>query len=131
MNNDPTRIPVIIGVGQINDRVCNLDSLGLMRAALEKADADAGDGWIAALDSISVVSQISFPHLGNCAEQLVDHFGIAPAHIEQSPYPTGESPVLFLNEAANRIGAGETHVAAICGCRSAAHGRAACPRHTG
>jgi acetyl-CoA C-acetyltransferase len=118
MTLDPTRIPVIIGTGQINDRECAHDSLALMVAALEKADADAGDGWIAALDSLAVVNQISFPRLGNCAEALAPHFGIAPTHIEQTPWPTGESPVQLLNEAANRIGAGEIEVAAIVGAEA-------------
>jgi acetyl-CoA C-acetyltransferase len=116
MTRDPTRIPVIIGTGQVNDRDCVHDSLALMVAALEKADA--GGGWIAALDSLAVVNQISFPRLGNCAEALAAHFGIAPAHIEQTPWPTGESPVQLLNEAANRIGAGEIQVAAIVGAEA-------------
>ncbi len=118
MNSDPTRIPVIIGSGQINDRDCVDDSLGLMIAALEAADADAGGGWITALDSLAVVNQISFPALGNCAEGLAAHFAIAPDHIEQTPWPTGESPVQLLNEAANRIGAGEIQVAAILGAEA-------------
>src|SRR3546814_12904343 len=46
MMTDPKRSPVIIGVGQINDRPDDpdrgLDSLGLMVAALKAADADAG-----------------------------------------------------------------------------------------
>lgn len=46
MNTDPARIPVIIGVGQINDRENVHDALGLMVAALEAADRDAGGGWI-------------------------------------------------------------------------------------
>jgi acetyl-CoA C-acetyltransferase len=115
---DPTRIPVIIGTGQINDRECIHDSLGLMVAALEKADRDAGGGWLAALDSLAVVNQISFPGLGNTAEGLATHFGISPTHIEQTPWPTGESPVQLLNEAANRIGAGEIQVAAIVGAEA-------------
>ncbi len=118
MNTDPTRIPVIIGVGQINDRACEMDSLGLMIAALEKADADAGGGWIAQLDSIATVNQISFPKLGNCADHIAQHFGITPQHIEQTPWPTGESPVQLLNEAANWIGAGEIEVAAIIGAEA-------------
>jgi acetyl-CoA C-acetyltransferase len=109
------RIPVIIGVGQVNDRECVHDSLGLMMEALAKADADAGGGWIAQLDSVAVVAQLSFGKLGNCAQLLVDHFGISPQHIEQTPHPTGESPTQLLNEAANRIGAGEISVAAIVG----------------
>jgi acetyl-CoA C-acetyltransferase len=118
MNTDPARIPVIIGVGQVNDRACEQDSLGLMIAALEKADEDAGGGWIAALDSLSSVNQISFPELGNCAAHLAAHFGIAPKRIEQTPWPTGESPVQLLNEAANRIGSGETQIAAIVGAEA-------------
>jgi acetyl-CoA C-acetyltransferase len=118
MNIDPTRIPVIIGGGQVNDRACEMDSLGLMIAALERADADAGGGWIRALDSIAVVNQISFPKLGNCADHIAQHFGITPQHIEQTPWPTGESPVQLLNEAANWIGAGEIEVAAIIGAEA-------------
>jgi acetyl-CoA C-acetyltransferase len=118
MNTDPNRIPVIIGVGQINDRACEMDSLGLMIAALERADADAGGGWIAQLDSIAVVNQISFPKLGNCADSLAQHFGITPGHIEQTPWPTGESPVQLLNEAANWVGAEEIQVAAIIGAEA-------------
>ena len=118
MNTDPNRIPVIIGVGQFNDRASVHDSLGLMVEALKAADADAGGGWIAAIDSLAVVNQISFPGLGNCAEHLTQHFGIAPSHVEQTPWPTGESPVQLLNEAANRIGAGEIEVAAIIGAEA-------------
>ena len=48
---DPTRIPVIIGVGEINDKPAadapGLDSVELMAAAARLADADAGGGWVA------------------------------------------------------------------------------------
>jgi acetyl-CoA C-acetyltransferase len=115
MNTDPNRIPVIIGVGQINDRECDHDSLGLMIVALEQADADAGGGWIAQLDSVAVVAPLSFSDLGNCAEHVAQHFGLTPKHVEQTPMPTGESPVQLLHEAANRIGAGEIGVAAVLG----------------
>jgi acetyl-CoA C-acetyltransferase len=115
MNTDPNRIPVIIGVGQINDRECVHDSLGLMIAALELADTDAGRGWISQLDSVAVVAPLSFSELGNCAQHVAQHFGISPKHSEQTPMPTGESPVQLLHEAANRIGAGEIGVAAVLG----------------
>lgn len=118
MTPDPARTPVIIGTGQINDRDCIHDSLGLMVTALENADADAGGGWLTALDSLAVINQISFPKLGNCAQSLAAHFGITPSHVEQTPWPTGESPVQLLNEAANRIGAGEIEVAAIVGAEA-------------
>ncbi len=118
MNTDPKLIPVIIGVGQVNDRDCELDSLGLMWAALNKADTDAGGGWLIELGSLAVVNQISFPALGNCAGHLAKKIGTVPTFVEQTLWPTGESPVQLLNEAANRIGAGAIEVAAIVGAEA-------------
>ena len=128
---DPERIPVIIGVGQVNDRPEDpdqgLDSLGLMVAALKLADADAGGGSLADLDSLAIVDQISFRDLGNLCEPLAAAIGATPAVNYQSAAPHGDTPVRLLNEAANRIGAGEIKLAAIVGgeaLRTAA-GRAA------
>jgi acetyl-CoA C-acetyltransferase len=114
-------IPVIIGVGQVNDRdepgksALGLDSLGLMEAALRAADHDAGGGWLAALDSLGVVDQISFPELGDVSTPLAERLGAKPRICYKSAYGSGDSPLLLLNEAANRIGAGEITVAAIVG----------------
>jgi len=114
-------IPVIIGVGQINDREepkkasVTLDSLGLMEAALRAADLDAGGGWLGQLDSLGVVDQISYPELGDVSAPLARRVGAAPRICYKSGYASGDSPLLLLNEAANRIGAGEIKVAAIAG----------------
>ena len=70
---DPERIPVIIGVGQVNDRPDDpdrgLDSLGLMIAALNVAAQDAGVS-LADIDSLAIVDQISFHSLGKLPEPL-------------------------------------------------------------
>src|SRR3984885_11171083 len=120
-------IPVIIGVGQINDRDpvndgdeqnttgSSLDSLGLMEAALRAADRDAGGGWLHRLDSLGVVDQISFPELGDVSAPLATRVGAAPRICYKSGYASGDSPLLLLNEAANRIGAGEITAAAVAG----------------
>jgi len=118
-------IPVIIGVGQVNDRqqqnkasldsLESLDSLGLMEAALRAADLDAGGGWLSELDSLGVVDQISYPELGDVSAPLAKRVGAAPPICYKSGYASGDSPVLLLNEAANRIGAGEIKIAAIAG----------------
>jgi acetyl-CoA C-acetyltransferase len=114
-------IPVIIGVGQINDRdehdkaSLGLDSLGLMEAALRAADEDAGGGWLPRLDSLGVVDQISCPELGDICAPLAKRIGAVPRICYKSGYASGDSPILLLNEAANRIGAGEIKVAAIAG----------------
>jgi acetyl-CoA C-acetyltransferase len=125
---DDERVPVIVGVGQLNDRPSDpqsgLDSLELMAAALRLADADAGGGWLARVDSLAVVDQISFRQLNPLAHKLADALGIAPARVEQTDMPNGDSPIRLLNEAANRIGAGEIAIAAVVGgeaLRTASH----------
>jgi acetyl-CoA C-acetyltransferase len=115
------RIPVIIGVGQVNDRDepntagLSLDSLGLMEAALRAADRDAAGGWLCRLDSLGVVDQISFPALGDVSAPLAKRVSASPRICYKSGYASGDSPLLLLNEAANRIGAGEIQVAAVVG----------------
>jgi acetyl-CoA C-acetyltransferase len=119
MREDADSVPVIIGIGQINDRpadpAAGLDSLQLMEAALRLADEDAGGGWLARLDSLAVVDQISFPGLGDCSKSLANMFGVSPRFCYQTAMPMGDSPILLLNEAANRIGSGEVKVAAVVG----------------
>lgn len=125
---DPERTPVIVGVGQVNDRPQDpddgLDSLGLMEAALREADRDAGGGWLKDIESLATVAQVSFPQLGDIRAPLAQRLGANPRHMETTSSPTGDSPILLLNQMANRIGAGEIKVAAIVGgeaLRTAAH----------
>ena len=119
---DPARIPVIVGVGQVNDRPATpeegLDSLGLMVAALRAADADAGGGWLARVDSVAVVDQISFAQLGDLSGPVADQIGAQPRLCYRTSAPMGDSPILLLNEAANRIAAGEVAVAAVVGAEA-------------
>ncbi len=130
-SRNPDRIPVIIGVGQFNDREKNpdlgLDSLGLMAQALRVAEADAGGNILSQIDSLAIVDQISFRELGNLCAALANEIGASPRINYQSEAPHGDTPIRLLNEAANRIGAGEISLAAITGgeaLRTAA-GRAA------
>lgn len=112
-------IPVIVGVGQINDRpdaeAPGLNSLELMYAALQRAEADAGANCLARIDALHVVAQLSFAELGDCAKPLAEMLGAAPRLCAQTRYPMGDSPVALLNAAANRIAAGETEIEAIAG----------------
>lgn len=129
---DPERIPVIIAGGQVNDRPADPDdghdSLGLMVAALRAAEADAGVGpLLTDLDSLAIVDQISFRHLGKLCEPLAAAIGANPKVNYQSDAPHGDTPIRLLNEAANRIGAGEIKLAAVVGAEAlrTAAGRAA------
>lgn len=128
MTANPEYVPVIVGVGQVNDRPATpeqgLDSGGLMVAALQAADADAGGGWLADVDSLALVSQMSWPHLNPLTQTVADGIGASPAHLFQTALPNGDSPILLLNQAANRIGSGEAKVCAVTGgeaLRTAAH----------
>lgn len=124
---DAARIPVLIGAGQINDRAKSgaegLDSLGLMiaaaRAAGDDAVGDAGGDILGLTDWLGVVNQISFPALtGTLVDGLRDALAINPAFARETPSPTGDSPILLINEAANAIGAGTAQVALIVGAEA-------------
>ena len=135
---DPRKTPVIIGVGQINDRPENpgdgLDPIGLMAAALRRADEDAGGGWLATCDSLAVVAQLAWPQLNPVDGALAEALGISPAHRMQTAMPNGDSPILLLHEAANRIARGEAKVCAVVGgeaLRTAAKLAALKPREDG
>ena len=112
---DENKIPVIVGVGQINDREERLNSVELMAAALRNADADGGGGWLGRVDALDVVAQLSFPEFADASAPLAQILAIAPRHCAQTRYPMGDSPVALLNIAANRIAAGEAEVCAIAG----------------
>lgn len=117
--DDPNHIPVIVGVGQVNDRTDDPDvamnPIDLMAAALRAADSDGGGGWLPALDSLAVVHQISFPEINPLVDAVAAALGITPAHRFQTAKAMGDSPVRLLNEAANRIGAGDSVIAAVVG----------------
>ena len=120
-DQDPDRIPVIVGVGQINDRPeqpgDGLDPVGLMAEALRRADADAnaGRGLLADCDSLAVVAQLGWPQLNPVDEKVADSLRIDPSHRMQTAMPNGDSPILLLNEAANRIGRGDAKICAVTG----------------
>ena len=117
--NDPARIPVIVGVGQINDRpetpADGMHSGELMVAALNAADEDAGGGWLAEAQSLGVVRQISFPDLDPLDTYVAERCGMANADHFQSDKPHGDMPIRLLHEAANAIGRGEIAIAAVTG----------------
>lgn len=119
MSADPERVAVLVGVGQVNDRPADpadgLDAIGLMLAALDAADRDAGGGWLGDLDTLGIVQQISFREDNPMAPKLAARLGLADGVAYESEGPNGDSPIRLLNEAANRIASGTAKVAAITG----------------
>ncbi|MBN8838829.1 MAG: acetyl-CoA acetyltransferase [Sphingomonadales bacterium] len=119
MAADAERIAVIVGVGQVSDRPADplqgLDSLGLMVTALEAADQDAGGGWLGDVESVAVVQQISFRQDNPLAQKVADRIGSRATIVYDTSGPNGDSPILLLNEAANRVARGEISIAAVTG----------------
>ncbi len=122
MTTDPERMPVIVGVGQINDRpadpAAGLEPDALMAAALRRAEEDAGVKLLGDLQSLALVDQVSFRALNPLTARVAAAIGAAPSKLEQSPAPHGDTPIRFLNEAANAIAAGELRLAAVAGAEA-------------
>jgi acetyl-CoA C-acetyltransferase len=62
-----------------------------------------------------VVDQLSCPELVELPATVAAYFGATPKHCVKTAYPSGESPVLLLKQAAERVRAGEIEVAAVVG----------------
>jgi len=115
---DADRIPVIIGVGEINDRPGpedeGLDSLGLMLAALKAAEQDSGVRVLDRIDWLGVVDQISFPD-PEIHEHLASRLPHRPGRVIRTPDASGDGPIRLINDAANLIARGEVRIAAAAG----------------
>jgi acetyl-CoA C-acetyltransferase len=113
-------IPVVIGIGETIDRSADpsigLEPLQLIRLALEKADEDAGGGFLRNIDSLDVVNVRSWPY-ANLANEISHAIGAAPRRAVHGPVG-GESPVRYLHEAALRIARGESEVAVVVGAEA-------------
>lgn len=121
--NNASRVPVIIGAGQINDHESTASVIDLMQAALERADRDAGGAWLGRLDFIGVENQISsdvapWPGKAPITPYLLDRLDNPPAKTMLTAEPSGDGPLYLLNHAANLIAAGEATVAAIVGAEA-------------
>jgi acetyl-CoA C-acetyltransferase len=114
------RVPVLIGIGEVTDRPANpqdsMEPLALMAEALRRADEDAGGGWLAGLNSLDVVGQVTWRY-DDLPALLARRIGASPKHLFNGPVG-GETPIRLLHEAALRISRGESEVAAIVGGES-------------
>ena len=78
---DPSRQPVIVGIGEIidrpADRAAGHEPLALWAEALRRADVDAGGTLLARLDSLDLVNSITWPYVDPVG-LLTARLGVAP-----------------------------------------------------
>ena len=120
MSVDP-RTPVIVGVGQVNQRTEQGDPPGepvdLIEAAARAADADSGGaGVLAALDSVRIVSMLSWRYYDPGA-LVGERLGADVRHTMYSG-AGGNTPQALVNRTATDIAAGHADVVLIGGAEA-------------
>ena len=114
---DP-RAPVVVGVGQVNQRVPPSEArapMDLMLDAARVADADTGAaGSLLARTEIIAISAIGSWRYADPGAMLARALGIAPRATAVSAVG-GNSPQLLVNEFATRIQTGEVDVVLVSG----------------
>ncbi|WP_022976937.1 enoyl-CoA hydratase-related protein [Nevskia ramosa] len=113
-------LPVIIGVGDITDRPekgqSGHEPMRLIEQAARLADQDAGGGWLAKVDQLYVVPQLTWPY-EDLPGLVSETLGIKPMVIPTEGI-SGDSPVRYLMQAAVAIANGATGTVMICGAEA-------------
>jgi acetyl-CoA C-acetyltransferase len=115
------RTPVIVGVGQLSQRVDRrappLEPAVLMANALEAAVRDAGAADLTRrIDSIRVMNLLSWAYRDPGAA-VADLVGATPRHTAVTVMG-GNYPQTMVNRAAAEIAAGDVDVVVVCGAES-------------
>src|SRR5262245_46403051 len=115
---DP-RAPVIVGVGQVSQRVAASEAappIALCADAARAAEQDSGASLLSRTDIVAIVQIVSWPYPDPGA-LLARMLGIEPRATAVSTVG-GNSPQLLVNEFAERIQRGECDVVLIGGGES-------------
>lgn len=110
---DP-RLPVVIGVGQRIERDGGVDPVTLIVDAARTAADDAGaPGILDHLDTVATVPVVSWRYADG-ARAVAEALGVAGA---TTLYPSmgGNTPQMLMNRVGERIAAGSTDLALVCG----------------
>lgn len=112
---DP-RLPVIVGVGQRLEREGGLDPVSLIVDAARAAAADAGTpALLDGLDTVATVPIVSWRYADG-ARATADALGLdGDAVTTLYPSMGGNTPQMLVNRVAERIVAGESDLALVCG----------------
>jgi acetyl-CoA C-acetyltransferase len=119
MTPDPSRIPVLVGIGQSIEREATVDVIDLASRAAEAAFEDA-PGLIDRIQRLTMVA-ISFSRVSkNPATELAKRLGLDHAHPVQCEVttPGGNTPQWLVNRASEEIANGELETTLICGAEA-------------
>ncbi|MEJ5988451.1 hypothetical protein WG902_00510 [Ramlibacter sp. PS3R-8] len=118
--NELDRRPVIIGIGQVNDRTENLatapDACDLMLEAVRLAGSDAGARVLEQLDTLDLVRLFAAP-----MEGIPERLSQALPGLRSTPQFVvghGNTPLLMLSLVANRIASGQAEICALAGAEA-------------
>ncbi|WP_406729124.1 acetyl-CoA acetyltransferase [Streptomyces sp. GD-15H] len=116
MSLDP-RTPVLVGVGQVDQRDGALEPVDLLAAAAREAERDSGgSGLLKSLDSVQVVRMLSWRYRDPGA-LVAERVGASPRHTGYTA-DGGNNPQALLNRAALDIAAGRADVVLIGGAEA-------------
>src|SRR5450756_976761 len=120
--------PVIVGVGQLTNRLKSLDQAiepaeMMARVARAAADDAGSPDLLARLDSVQVVNILSWQY-PDAPGLLAGKIGAAPAHKLYSAFG-GQTPQHLVNETAQAIVDGRTRIALLVGVEGMAARRMA------
>ena len=112
-------IPVVVGVGQVTHRddedARGAEPLALIAAAARAADADAGGGVLARVDTVDLMPVGAWPY-DDLGALVAGHLDLSVPAARRHVHPTGgETPLRALDRAAARIASGEARVVLIAG----------------
>lgn len=118
--NIPARTPAIVGVAHFSDRPQpdrdGAEPLALLAQVARAAVADSGADLLGAIDSLDIINVLTWPYR-DLAGLLTEQLGIAPRHASHS-VSGGDTAQRLLHDAANRIAAGTSECALICGAEA-------------
>jgi acetyl-CoA C-acetyltransferase len=118
--NVTSRIPVIIGIGEIIDKPSvtgdSLEPLELLLCCAARAEGDVGRSCLRQIDTLRVVNQISWAYR-DLPALLAKRLRLRGAETIYGPVG-GESPVRMLVDAALDIANGESQMSLLCGAEA-------------
>lgn len=126
---DLTRTPVVIGAGQITNRVRNVETdarppLELIADAIRTAAEDTGAPDVLHSVQRLAVSQVIGWYYPDIGRMLAETLGIAPAEAFETT-TGGNTPQKLVGDAADAIARGELDLALLCGGEAVASRRKA------